>query len=301
MILGTVQLGCDYGIKNRYGQQSHKEALSILDVAFQGGIRTLDTAAGYGESERIISEYGKGSPAAFRICTKLPPVLNGQGQESMREAVSSEIVSRLDSLGVDRLYCCYLHRFSQCKDPDVMDALLSAKDKGLIENIGISIYYPNELEYICNRLSSEVDIVQCPLNVLSFSRWDEAVARAFSLGIVLYARSIFLQGLLLMGPDDRAPTELGISPILRFVREEAERKKVSLPVFCYSFVRQMEGVEDVLVGCETVEQLKENLTLEPAKSLFSSEDIEHYRRVFSVIPDSVLDPSKWHIERETAQ
>ena len=57
----------------------------------------------------------------------------------------------------------------------------------------------------------------------------------------------------------------------------------------------------VLVGCETVEQLKENLTLEPAKSLFSSEDIEHYRRVFSVIPDSVLDPSKWHIERETAQ
>ena len=55
MILGTVQLGCDYGIKNRYGQPSHKEALSILDVAFQGGIRTLDTAAGYGESERIIS------------------------------------------------------------------------------------------------------------------------------------------------------------------------------------------------------------------------------------------------------
>ena len=301
MILGTVQLGCDYGIKNHFGQPSREEALSILDAAFRGGIRTLDTAAGYGESERIISEYVKGNSSAFRICTKLPSALNEHGREGVITVVSSEIDSRLDSLGVDRLYCCYLHRFPQCKDPYVMDALLSAKDRGLVENIGISIYHPSELEYICEHLSDRVDIVQCPLNVLSFSRWDDILSRASLLGIVLYARSVFLQGLLLMDPDDAAPAKLGVSAILRFIREEAERKKVSLPVFCYSFVRQMKGIEDVLVGCDTVEQLEENLSLERERVLFSADEIEVYRRTFSVIPDNTLDPSMWNIERRATQ
>ena len=51
MILGTVELGLDYGINNSEGKPSKMQAFELLDTAWNGGIRELDTAAAYGDSE----------------------------------------------------------------------------------------------------------------------------------------------------------------------------------------------------------------------------------------------------------
>ena len=44
MVLGTAQFGMHYGIANRKGQVYHKEISAILDLAWDNGIDTLDTA-----------------------------------------------------------------------------------------------------------------------------------------------------------------------------------------------------------------------------------------------------------------
>ena len=72
MVLGTVEIGLDYGINNKEGKPSHKQAFELLDAAFENGIRELDTAEGYGDSEDIIGEYQRQTGNSFLIDTKLP-------------------------------------------------------------------------------------------------------------------------------------------------------------------------------------------------------------------------------------
>ena len=55
LVLGMVQLGLNYGINNRRGKPSKGESFSILDRAFEGGIRIFDTAAAYGNAEEILN------------------------------------------------------------------------------------------------------------------------------------------------------------------------------------------------------------------------------------------------------
>lgn len=66
--LGTVQFGLDYGVSNAKGMVPFDEVKNILALCEQSGIDTLDTAQGYGESERVL---GKFDLTKFKIVTKL--------------------------------------------------------------------------------------------------------------------------------------------------------------------------------------------------------------------------------------
>ena len=55
--LGTVQFGLNYGISNTNGQVPPEEIARILDYCKLNGIDTLDTAQGYGESEKVLSQF----------------------------------------------------------------------------------------------------------------------------------------------------------------------------------------------------------------------------------------------------
>ena len=54
LVLGTVQFGMNYGVANTHGKPSYETVKDILRKALDNGITTLDTAAGYGDSEEVI-------------------------------------------------------------------------------------------------------------------------------------------------------------------------------------------------------------------------------------------------------
>ena len=56
LTLGTVQFGMNYGIANTQGKPSFEKVVGILSVAYENGIRFLDTAAGYGDSEVVLGK-----------------------------------------------------------------------------------------------------------------------------------------------------------------------------------------------------------------------------------------------------
>ena len=67
--LGTVQFGLDYGYTKKLSQ---REVDSILDGCAGAGIRFLDTARDYGDSEKKIGNYFKRHPrAGWVVATKL--------------------------------------------------------------------------------------------------------------------------------------------------------------------------------------------------------------------------------------
>ena len=57
IVLGTVQFGMDYGIANVSGQPT-KSVFKILEIAWQHGIRSYDTAPSY-DSEDLLGEFIK--------------------------------------------------------------------------------------------------------------------------------------------------------------------------------------------------------------------------------------------------
>ncbi len=57
-MIGSAQFGMNYGIANRGGQISPHEAKDILTLARAHGVRSVDTAAAYGDSERRLGDIG---------------------------------------------------------------------------------------------------------------------------------------------------------------------------------------------------------------------------------------------------
>ena len=59
LIIGSAQFGMPYGIANYNGQVGEIEIEKILNCAYKAGIKGIDTAATYGNSEKLIGNHIK--------------------------------------------------------------------------------------------------------------------------------------------------------------------------------------------------------------------------------------------------
>jgi len=254
LALGTVQFGLPYGIANRTGQVDPGVAAAILEFARGSGLDTLDTAIAYGESEQRLGEIGV-SP--WRIISKLPPVPDAYMDVSTW--ARQMVLGSLSRLGVGRLHGLLLHRAPDLLGPfggELRDTMVSIKDEGLVENIGVSIYSPEELEAIHSCMP--LDVVQAPFNVfdrrLETSGWLERLKRA---GTKIHVRSVFLQGLLLMDAAVR-PAKFRRWQAL-WDRWDAWLLRTGLTPLqaCMGFVLSYPQVDRVVVGVDSVRHLLE--------------------------------------------
>ena len=197
--IGTVQFGLSYGVANRTGQVSNSDAANILASARGWGVDTLDTAAGYGQSETVLGQLGL---AGWKVVTKLPRLPAGVRCDQWAEQECSNSARRL---GVERLHGVMLHHVGDLLGPDgrsLFSALVRLRSSGLANKIGYSVYSPGELEALAAEYPP--DIVQVPLNVFDqrfvTSGW---LSRLSEAGVEIHTRSAFLQGLLLLDASDR--------------------------------------------------------------------------------------------------
>ena len=288
MILGTAQLGLNYGINNRTGKPSKKETFKMLNYAYNNGIHMLDTASSYGDSEKLIGEYSLKSGNYFDVCTKLPT-------EIEEDNLSALVNRSLDKLGYDYVHTIYLHRFEQCKDKRIMDKLVELRNRNIIKEIGISIYEPEELRYILEGLSELIDVVQIPFNILDCYRWKEndLLLRACEK-FTIYARSIYLQGLLLMNSQKASNDK--IRNYLNWINNISEKKNISIVELAMSFVKQETCITDFIVGCENIEQLFQNIDLSKTIVEFSNKEIQEFIFHSKSIDKNIVDPRLWNFK-----
>ena len=284
-IIGTAQFGLNYGINNLNNKLQLPEMKLILNDAKKNDINFIDTAISYGNSE---DNLGKIGVKDFKIISKLPKLPNKT--TNVKTWVIQQAKLSIKKLNIEKLYGLLLHNPSDLFGPNgknIIEALKELKLSRLVSKIGVSIYDPEELDDIFSLL--KFDIVQSPLNIvdrrLINSGW---LSRLNNKGVEVHARSIFLQGLLLIHRDKIPLKFERWSKIWDKWNLKLNNEKLNAVLVCMNFLLKLKGVDRIIIGVDSINQMKEIISLkniEVPKSDWSfMESFDQY----------LINPTNWN-------
>jgi aryl-alcohol dehydrogenase-like predicted oxidoreductase len=297
-VLGSVQLGLDYGAANRTGKPSHAAALALVRRAADSGIRIFDTARAYGDSEARLGEALSGR--TITIVTKLSPLAefsDGADPAAVVAAVEDSVSQSCAALRQSHLDCLLLHRASHRTQfaGAVWQRLLEYVRTGTIACLGVSVQSPAEVAAALT--DPAVRHIQMPYNLIDW-RWRRAgtvdLLRARS-DVVVHARSAFLQGLLAAGDASIWPQIDGVDPQIvldTIAALAADLGRDGAADLCLSYVRGQDFINGVVIGLETEAQLDRNLRLALTRPLDATE-IALVEQRLPQLPEQLLNPALW--------
>ena len=294
LAVGTVQWGMPYGVANRSGVPSDAELKLLIEAALQLGVDTLDTARAYGRSEERIGDVlrATGHVDSFRVVTKTSPDLLGvsgdrsAAVERLREsfAVSSAYLQPV------KIHTLLLHRGAHrtALEGVLWAELKLLRERGDVARIGISATTPAEATAALE--SREIDVIQCAGSLL-----DQRLARtgffehASELGVEIHLRSVYLQGVAFL-PTHRLPRHLTpCRETLHRIDRFATARGVHPAEVWLDYARSL-PVTRIVIGAETAAQLRRNAERRTSPPL---EGVHQLASDLSILPDAVLDPSRW--------
>ena len=254
--LGTVQFGIDYGINSENGQVRPEEVRSILNYAYSQNIDLLDTAPAYGSSEKVL---GEANVQNFKVVTKTRHFDNAEISNDDIDLLKKDFSCSLVDLRQESFYGVLVHDANDLLKPGskkLFDQLESLKQAEKIKKIGVSIYDNKQLQSILENF--DIDIVQLPFNILDKRLIDSGMlVKLQNRGIEVHARSVFLQGLLLMSNQDRPRKFHRWNALWKTWHEWLNDNQITALEAAIRHAVSMPEISKVLVGVDTKDQLKE--------------------------------------------
>lgn len=292
LVLGTVQLGMPYGVANKTGQPDRKMALEIIRAAWDNGIREFDTAQGYGNSESVLGKvFAKlGISNRVRVVSKFDPQLNHGDSKILRTALEES----LKRLSVPSLYAILLHDENLLDqwNNGVGDNLRALIKSGKVKKIGVSIYSPAKAMLALS--SPGIDIIQLPVNIFDDRFINERfLNRAKERRIALYARSIFLQGLLTMAIKDVPACLSSAKRFLKQLDGFCEKYHLTRQDLALGYVRSRMPQAKIVVGVETLMQLNDDIRSWGHD--YPGVVNRQIQKVFVNLPAKIVNPVLWKI------
>jgi aryl-alcohol dehydrogenase-like predicted oxidoreductase len=290
--LGTAQFGLDYGISNPLGKTPVTEVKRILDDAAKNGIHVIDTAFLYGDSERVLGQC-LGEHHAFNIISKTPQYNKSLITEENAQQLQKVFHESLAKLKQSSLYGLLVHNADDLLTQNgavLWKAMKDIKNKGLVKKIGASVYSARQIDAILEKFP--IDLIQLPINVL-----DQRLIRSGHLkklkmrGVEVHARSIFLQGLLLMDPHDLPDYFYSVQVHLQQYHRVIGARNMSPVKSAMDFTLNLEEIDTVIIGVASSAQLEEILHACVDAPEMTAND---YRN-FAWNDEEILDPSRWKV------
>lgn len=289
--LGTAQFGAHYGVSNLAGPPSQAEINAIMETAEGCGIVVVDTAPAYGSSEMKIGSALRANHK-FRIVTKTPSLEKKDVGRHELECLRASLEQSLKRLHQDQIYGLLVHRVDDLFLPggpqliEVMQEMVAAK---LVQHIGVSVYNAQQIDQVLELFTPS--LIQVPLNV-----FDQRLVHSGHLrhlkakGIEIHARSVFLQGLLLMEPDRLPPYFSPIRERFRAYRNLLASNQLRPIEGALSFSTQLPEVDVVLIGVNRPAELTE--IVGAARAVKGSHlDMS----ALAIDDEAMINPSLWKI------
>ena len=287
--LGTVQFGLDYGIANKDGQVSLGMAKAIMQSANDHGLTVIDTAAAYGSSEEVLGLcFDEVFPDDFSIFTKTKPLRLPEIRAEHIDDVEATFANSLQKMQPGHVTGVLVHHAEDLLVPGgehLYSQLQDWKSTGKINKIGVSVYDAHQLDQLFSRY--EFDVVQLPVNV-----FDQRLIRDGSLqmladrGVEVHARSLLLQGVLLMKPDELPWYLQKLQAPLTRLRHFSAELGMSPLSFALGFAKFTKEISVALVGVTSVAHLQECISAYGDAKQFDYSE-------FAVSEIELLDPRQW--------
>ena len=277
LILGTAQLRGTYGAVGRPPTpRSDRAAGALLQRAVDLGFAAVDTAPAYDDAETLIGQSALGLAVHTKIDPDLTPAASlGRSLQRLRR-------TRVDLL--------YFH------DPEIV----TRDTRGLINDasvlvgtevgrLGASVYTSPELRAVID--DDRFGAVQVPMSVLDRSIDDTDLSRARARGLQVFARSVFLQGVLL-APPGSIPRHLAqLVPYVASLRTVAEAAGISVPALALGWVKMRPGIIGVVVGANSMRELEQVAEAWAQPAL--DDDALAACRALPIPPPDLCDPRDW--------
>ncbi len=290
MTLGAAQLGMAYGINGLSERPDTDACRKILTTSWQLGVRSLDTASSYGESESQIGHFMRENPQCrFELTTKLSGQVDPTSRLSVRESVEQSF-ERLSA----PIRFLLLHNASHMVhwSMGLGDELRACKTRGLVQSFGVSVYDTSEFEAALE--TPELEAIQVPMNVFDqrlIRDNRDLLERAETAGVNIFVRSVFLQGLLLMSTDDVKKKQPRALPWIEkwiAICKDLGREPADAAL---NFVRAVLPQANLVLGCDSADQVMANTKLFASAPLSAHELTKIYE--LSLVPGEIYDPRKW--------
>jgi spore coat polysaccharide biosynthesis protein SpsF (cytidylyltransferase family)/aryl-alcohol dehydrogenase-like predicted oxidoreductase len=281
IVLGTAQLGSNYGINNS-SKISSKERMDILNYAHSIGINFFDTASSYQKSELKIGEFiKKNKIKKINVITKFsyPKIL--------------QIKNSLKKLNISRLYAILIHNPKIIFDENLNHKILKkylVKIKKECVYIGASLNDPKEL--IKLKAIEIIKFYQIPFNILD-RRWHQFLLKKKN-NERIYVRSIFLQGLLLSDikvcPTNIKPEFKRVIKKLQYIVKKLDRFDVKDLLIAY--VNYYHKIDKIVIGVDNMEQLRQ-LPFYFLRKKLIKKDIIFIEKCIPKYKSNLITPQNW--------
>ena len=136
------------------------------------------------------------------------------------------------------------------------DHLKELKQAEKIEKIGVSVYEYSQLQSVLDNF--DIDLVQLPFNILDRRMIDSGMlGKLCRSNIEVHARSVFLQGLLLMSKKNRHDKFKRWNGLWKIWHEWLNDNQITALEVTIRYAMSIPEISKVLVGVDTTDQLEE--------------------------------------------
>ena len=186
-----------------------------------------------------------------------------------------------------------LHRFDDyLNDKENMRTVFNElKASGDILYSGVSVYSNHDYGDVAE---SGFDAVQIPLNLFDCGQViNGGIEKIRKAGMMIFVRSVYLQGLVFRDPDKLEDRMQFCRPTLVKFRSFCEKYNLSPAALAISYVSSIKGFTSLVLGCENTDQVKSNVELIGQTVELSAEQMNEIHEAFGDSPRELLDPGLW--------
>lgn len=290
LTLGTAAMGQRYGVANPRRVPDDNAVAAILDAAWEAGIACLDTAPAYGLAEERIGRWRARTGNPVAVVTKLPS-LREVSDDDAAAAVGAALEASLARLGDDRVAYYLVHDAADWLRPRVRERLLELRAEGRIGACGVSAYVPGEIAAAL--AAGGVDAVQVPVNLFDRSFAESGMLRECgAAGVTVFARSLFLQGLIFREPATLTGFFAPFAEPIAALRRLAKGADHGHAALALRRVREIAGIDSLVVGIYDARQLAELVEAIEAPAL-DPDLCARVDEIASRLPSALVDPRGW--------
>ena len=233
----------------QFAESDHtvQEIREIIKTALSKGINYIDTAEDYGEQKigEALQEVDKNYYISSKTFAK-----------DKREA-KEDIKNSLENLGQDQIDFYFIHNpmsvedYKRRIDSGVLEALLEAREEGLVKYIGVSCDYTEPLELA---IEEDIDVIMAHYNVGN-TLSEEVIDKAHKKGIGVMAAKPFAGGIL-VDPETKLPgkqNDMTPEKALNFI---LSNKNVSTAIVGTRFPWQVEECAEAVDSFKSLKDKK---------------------------------------------